>query len=169
MAYTIGALPGYTNAIGHLVSMLTYVRDTTIAAVNGLSAADLDYVLDDDANSIGALLMHIAGVESAYQVTSFGLHHDLAPWQTALDRGPRARREIRGHDLQHYVDTLTRVRGITLAELGKRDDSWLLREADTVRGQPANHYWYWFHVFEDELNHRGQIRLIVKRLPRRKA
>ena len=25
--------------------------------------------------------------------------------------------------------------------------------------RPANNYFKWFHVFEDELNHRGQIRI----------
>ena len=32
-------------------------------------------------------------------------------------------------------------------------------------GQPANNYFKWFHVFEDEINHRGQIRWLCKRLP----
>ncbi|MFK9093966.1 hypothetical protein [Bacillus salipaludis] len=28
--------------------------------------------------------------------------------------------------------------------------------------RPANNYFKWFHVFEDELSHRGQIRIIKK-------
>jgi uncharacterized damage-inducible protein DinB len=32
-------------------------------------------------------------------------------------------------------------------------------------GKPASNYFKWFHVFEDELNHRGQIRWLRRRLP----
>jgi hypothetical protein len=32
---------------------------------------------------------------------------------------------------------------------------------------PANNHFKWFHVFEDEINHRGQIRWLRARLPTR--
>lgn len=32
-------------------------------------------------------------------------------------------------------------------------------------GTPTSNYFKWFHVFEDEINHRGQIRLIRKLTP----
>lgn len=160
--YVIGDLPGFTPDISRLVCMMTYVRQTTLDAVRGLTTEQLDHVLDDKANSIGALLMHIAAVENAYQET-FGVAVDLDRWKAALELGKRARDEIRGHELQHYVDTLHAVRDRTLAEFAKRDDAWLMQESETRRGA-MNNYWKWFHVFEDELNHRGQIRLIVKRV-----
>lgn len=34
-------------------------------------------------------------------------------------------------------------------------------------GMLANNHWKWFHVLEDELSYRGQIRLIRKRPPPR--
>jgi uncharacterized damage-inducible protein DinB len=51
--------------------MLLYARETTLAAVEGLSAAELDYLQDDSGNSIGALLAHIAAVERGYQYVTF--------------------------------------------------------------------------------------------------
>ena len=58
---------------------------------------------------------------------------------------------------------LERVRSETLAELGKRDDEWLEEHTSFGSGQRVNNYFKWFHVFEDELNHRGQIRWLKKR------
>lgn len=31
--------------------------------------------------------------------------------------------------------------------------------------EPTTHLWAWYHVMEDELNHRGQIRWLCARLP----
>ena len=161
--YVIGDHPAFTPQIARLVSMMTYVRKTTIDAVEELSVEQLDRVVDNDANSIGALLMHIAAVETAYQAMTFGWAEDMARWQVALDLGQRARDEIRGHDAAHYISILKEVREKTLVEFAKRDDDWLMEESTTARGR-MNNYWKWFHVFEDELNHRGQIRFLRKRV-----
>jgi hypothetical protein len=40
--YLIGDVAGFTPQIGRLVSMLNYVRSTTLSAVAGLSVAELD-------------------------------------------------------------------------------------------------------------------------------
>ena len=162
--YVIGDLHGFTPQIARLAGMMTYVRQTTLDAVDGLTVEQLDFLLDEDANSIGALLMHIAAVESAYQPSTFELRDDLSRWQYALDLGEGARENIRGQALDHYVQTLDEVRRRTLEELAKRDDKWLARETNFWGGERANNYFKWFHVFEDELNHRGQIRVIAKRV-----
>jgi hypothetical protein len=64
----IESVPGYTPAIGRLVGMRTYARATTLAAVDGLTMSQLDHLHDASSNSIGALLAHVAAVESSYQV-----------------------------------------------------------------------------------------------------
>ena len=54
------------------------------------------------------------------------------------------------------------ARRATLEGLAARDDAWLER---TLRAAPAlNAHWAWFHVAEDEINHRGQIRWLRARL-----
>src|SRR5689334_11258701 len=58
----IGPIDGFTPAVGRLVSMMRYVRSTTLRAVDGLGAHQLDHLYDDRSNSIGALLAHIASV-----------------------------------------------------------------------------------------------------------
>ena len=167
--FLIGQLPGYTSSTGHLVSMMNYARITTLAEVQGLGTAELDYLLDDDANSIGMLLEHMIWVERGYQANTFGWlieGEEVERWRLGSELGAEGRRQIRGFGLDHYLDRLAAIRERTLAELARRDENWLFEESEWWGGKPANNYFKWFHVLEDELNHRGQIRIIRKRLPR---
>jgi len=162
----IEPLPGYTPTIGRLVGMLLYARHTTLVAVEGMSIAELDHLHDDSSNSIGALLAHIAAVERGYQFLMF---EDRAPsalekaaWEPALTLGAEARRLLRGRPLEHYVHELSEVRRVTLEGLAARDDAWL--EQTLVAAPAMNAHWGWFHVAEDEINHRGQIRWLRARI-----
>ena len=153
--------------MGRLVSMMNYARWTTLAEVEGLGAEHLDYLHDAGSNTIGALLLHIAAVEVSYQAATFesrGLDGvETEEWGAALELGARARREIRGHTLDYYLGRLESVRSRTLAEFARRGDEWLEERTPFWGGRAANNHFKWFHVFEDELNHRGQIRWIKKR------
>jgi uncharacterized damage-inducible protein DinB len=165
----IGALPGYSPAVGRLVGILLYARATTIQAVDGLTLAELDHLHDERSNSIGALLAHVAVVERAYQVLTFEDRalsaEENSRWASALKLGPEGRRTLRGQPLQHYLEQLAAIRRNTLDALALRDDAWLDR---AVTAAPKiNTHWAWFHVAEDEINHRGQIRWLRARLPQR--
>jgi uncharacterized damage-inducible protein DinB len=164
--YRLEPLPGYTPAIGRLVGMLLYARQTTLAAVEGLSVAQLDHLHDASSNSIGALLAHIAVVERGYQCLTFEERApsplEKAAWEPALTLGAEGRRLLRDKPLQHYVHELSDVRRLTLEGLAARDDAWLER---TLPAAPAmNAHWAWFHVAEDEISHRGQMRWLRTRL-----
>jgi len=166
--FRIEPLAGYSPAIGRLVGMLAYARSTTLAAVNGLSLAELDHLHDAESNSIGALLAHIAAVERSYQVLTFE-ERLLSPsendgWSPALKLGETGRRLLRGHALEHYLDDLAAARQGTLEALAARDDAWLDRAVSLA--PRINAHWAWFHVAEDEINHRGQIRWLRARLPK---
>jgi uncharacterized damage-inducible protein DinB len=167
----IEPIPGYTPTIGRLVGMLTYARSTTLAAVEGLTLAELDHLHDAQSNSIGALLAHITVVERAYQVLTFEdrpvSSDENAQWSTALKLGAEGRRSLRGRSLDHYLDELSSVRRLTLEGLASRDDAWLERPVNPA--PKINVHWAWFHVAEDEINHRGQIRWLRARLPGRAA
>jgi uncharacterized damage-inducible protein DinB len=162
--FLIGDIPGFTPQIGRLVSMMNYARYTTLSAVAGLGVDELDYLYDPQSNSIGALLTHIVAAEVGYQAATFYARdlneEERHEWGAALDLGERARREIRGHELDYYLSRLGQVRAKTLAELGRRDDQWLEEETSFGSGQRVNNYFKWFHILGHELNHRGQIRLL---------
>jgi uncharacterized damage-inducible protein DinB len=164
----IAPLPGYAPTVGRLVGMLTYARGTLLAAVDGLSRDQLDHLHDPASNSIGALLAHAAAVERWFQLLTFEGRRpsaaEEAAWAAALDLGDAGRREIRGRELPSYLHELTRTRQDTLAALAARDDDWL--EAPLPAAPEMNAHWAWFHVAEDEISHRGQIRWLRARLPR---
>jgi uncharacterized damage-inducible protein DinB len=163
----IDPVPGYAPAIGRLVAMLAAARATTLEAVEGLSVAGLDHLHDARSNSIGALLAHVAAVEWWYQRLTFEGRvpsaGEEAPRLAALDLGERARREIRGRELGSYLAELDEVRAATLAALAARDDDWL--ERPLAARPEMNAHGAWFHVAEDEISHRGQIRWLRARLP----
>ena len=164
----IGDEHGVSPQISGLIGMLRYSRRTTLDAVAELSVEDLDHLHDPESNSIGCLLYHIASIEAWYQANTFEGREwtpgEVDRWQVAAELGPRARNEIRQHPLDFYVEQLAELRGRTERELRNRDDGWLA-ESGPFFGQTANNYWKWFHVCEDEINHRGQIRWLRKRLP----
>src|SRR5262245_25710106 len=165
--FLIADLHGFTPQIGRLVSMLSYVRSTTVSAVAGLGLNELDYLHDPQSNSIGALLSHIAAAEVGYQAATFDdrelNEEEKQEWGAAVELGERARREIKGHELTYYLGRLEVVRARTLAELGRRDDESLESRTTTRSGQPVNNYFKWFHVLSHEVNHRGQIRWLRTR------
>ncbi|MUV38816.1 hypothetical protein JNUCC1_02687 [Lentibacillus sp. JNUCC-1] len=74
----------------------------------------------------------------------------------------RGRQEIKGQPLEYYLERLDKVRERTLRELKSRSDEWLYEERPWD-GLPSNNFFIWFHVFEDEINHRGQIRWLRRR------
>jgi uncharacterized damage-inducible protein DinB len=165
--YLISDLDGFAPQIGRLVSMMNYVRSTTLSAVAGSGLGELDYQHDSRSNSIGALLSHIAATEVGYQVATFdgrGLNEEeRSEWSAAVELGEKARREINGHDLEYYLGRLEQVRARTLAELARREDGWLETRATMSGGQEVNNHFKWFHVLSHELNHRGQIRWLRAR------
>ena len=165
-SFRIEPLPGYAPIIGRLVGILLYARNTTLAAVEGLSIAELDHLQDDRSNSIGALLAHIAAVERGYQCITFEEREPSALEQAALgpalELGCEGRRLLRDKPLEHYVHELNEARRLTLEGLAARDDEWL--ERSLLAAPAMNAHWAWFHVAEDEINHRAQIRWLRARL-----
>lgn len=170
-AWIVGPQQGFTPEIGTLTSMLAFTRMQVVHNVQGLSQKDLDFLLDAKANTIGALLLHLAATETYYQLNTFGdmkwdsWSDDIKKkWDVPMNLGQPARDAIKGHPLDYYLDALNQAREKTLAEFRKRDDKWLatvVSEGDFS----ANNYAKWFHVAEHESNHDGQIKFLRGRLP----
>jgi len=168
----IGPKKGYSPQIGTLVSMMTWMRTTMLHSVKGMSQKDLDFLLDNKANTIGALLFHLAATDRIYQINTFETNSlkDLPAdykekFGLAMELGEPARKAIKGHDLDFYLNLLSETREHTLAEFRKRDDAWLLAVDKTWGWGPTNNYCKWFHVCEHESNHNGQIKFLKSRLP----
>lgn len=168
MNYTIKPLEGFTEKIGELAFMLEHSRDVTLNDIAGLQKSELDYIDGTGSNSIGGLLAHIAAIEKVHQLISFEgrdfTGEEWRQWGTAIELGDKARSEIKGHALADYTGQLEGIRAATLDAFRSKDDSWLYEERRWPNGVPYNNYYLWFHVLEDEINHRGQIRMIKRQL-----
>jgi hypothetical protein len=172
----IGPKEGYSPQIGTLVSMLSWMRMVVLMSVKGMSQQDLDYLHDSKANTIGALLMHLAATDTYYGLHTFGGkpwgswdEEVKRKWDIAMNLGEPGRKAIKGHNLNYYLNILEETRSSTLAEFRKRDDRWLLSVDKDWGWGPTNNYCKWFHVCEHESNHNGQIKFVKGRLPGAKA
>jgi uncharacterized damage-inducible protein DinB len=168
----IGPKPGYAPQIGTLVSMLTWMQTVIPLSTKGLTQQDLDHLFDTNANTIGALLLHLAATETYYQMNTFqGMKWDSWPevvkrkWDPAMGLGKVGRATIKGHDLDYYLAVQQETREKSLAEFRKRDDAWLMSVDKEWPWGPTNNYCKWFHVCEHESHHAGQIAFLQKRLP----
>lgn len=168
----IGPKPGFAPHVGTLSSMMAFMRSQVVHSVTGMKLAELDFLLDAKANTIGALLLHLAATETYYQLHTFqGMAWGAWPdavkqkWDAASTLGDAGRANIKGKELEYYLTTLQDTRARTLAEFKKRDDKWLFEVDKTWPWGPTNNYCKWFHVCEHESNHNGQIKLLKGRLP----
>ena len=166
--YLIKEKNGMKKDFSLLLSMMDYARFTSIQEVEDMSVEMLDYRCHDEANSIGMLLAHFDAVEKIYQVLTFEewtndeIEAYASTLEPALSLGNKAAEVIKGNDVRYYLENLQNTRRKTIEQFTKLDESWLYEETDWWYGQKGNNFFKWFHVFEDEINHRGQIRMIKK-------
>ncbi|MEH7331627.1 DinB family protein [Neobacillus drentensis] len=152
--------------------MMNYTRETTIQAVKDLTIEELDFLYDEEANSIGMLLGHLAAVEKTYQIVTFEnrdlTEEEFSHLQAGLDLGSLGQEHFKGKTIEDYLQELSDVRNTTIEKFKTLPDEWLYEQTPFWYDRPANNFFKWFHVFEDELSHRGQIRIIKKMINKRK-
>lgn len=169
--HEFGKREGFTDQISILVSMMDWMRATVLRSVTELSEKELDFILDEDSNSIGAMLLHLAATEKYYQIHTFEGREwgdfdkkDTDEYDVASGLGSKGREIIKGNPLSYYTNKLEQVRNQTKSLLMERDDSWLMESTSFFANQPTNNYCKWFHVVEHESNHNGQIKYIKSRI-----
>ncbi|WP_411768661.1 DUF664 domain-containing protein [Winogradskyella sp. A3E31] len=161
--YTIEPPKGYSQDIGNMISMLDNLKGRVERNVSNLDVEGTDFLLDENANSPGAIIYHLAATEAYYQVYTFEGRQfnkeEEKMWGTALSLGEKARSEYKGKPIDYYLDIFDKVRAKTKALLKEKDDEWFAESNGTM----SNH-WAWFHVMEHQANHMGQLALIRKRI-----
>ena len=163
----INPVKGYSPQIGTTVSMMADLKKRVTRSVVNLSQEETDFLLDDKANRIGAMILHLAAVEKYYQLYTFenrGFNAEEAKeWNVALDLGDNSRTELVDKPIEYYLKIWDDVRAESLRLLKTKDDKWFAKK---VKGSSMNNHWAWYHVMEHQANHMGQIRLIIARLPK---
>ena len=165
--FTIEPVEGYSPQIGIMVDMLEEIKDRISKSVHDLDQADTDYEFDNKANSIGAMIMHLAATEAYYQVETLEertwTKEESEFWSIAGSLGDVSREKLKGKPIKYYLDQWDQVRQKTLEGLKTRDDTWFASNLEPE--EEINNYWVWFHVLEHQANHMGQIELVKARLP----
>ncbi|QCK15298.1 hypothetical protein DCC35_11345 [Mangrovivirga cuniculi] len=155
---------GYSTQIGIMVCMLEDIKNRITKDVRDLDQNETDYLFDDNANSIGALIMHLAANEAYYQVETLEGRSWTAEeaefWGIGGELGTESREKLKGKPIKYYLDLWDQVREKSLEGLKAKDDEWF---ASTIE-EGINNHWVWFHVLEHSANHMGQIAQIKNRL-----
>ena len=161
---------GFDFQIGILVSEMEYVRKETYRLLNtrDLSINDLDFNFDAYSNSIGTLLLHIACHEFKFQLNHFYKRNitedEFKHFGNAMPFNMH-KRLVFGNDLTFYKKELNTIRENSLSHLKDLDDKWLFQDIILSNGKNIGNYYYHLkHVINDEINHQGQIKIILKRL-----
>lgn len=163
---TIKPPKGYSTEIGNTVAMLEDLKARVTRSVVELNIEEVDFLLDDKANRVGALIMHLAATEKYYQLYTFenrGFNKGEDKWKIALGLGDTARDKFIDKPISFYLDIWNEVRKETLKLLKTKNDKWFNAK---VKGSSMSNHWAWYHVMEHQANHMGQIRLITKRIPK---
>ncbi|MCF7561177.1 DinB family protein [Sabulilitoribacter multivorans] len=157
---------GFTPQIGVIVSMLNDMKNRVENTVKNLDIESTDFLLDENANSIGTLVLHLAATEKFYQVYTFENREfnkeEQEEWGMRMSMGNEAREMHKGKPISYYLNIYDEVRQKTLEYLKGKDDVWL---AQTPEGYRMNNHWSWYHVMEHQSSHLGQILLLKKRIP----
>ncbi len=163
--YEIKPAEGYTPQIGIMADMLEDLKERITANVRDLDQAQTDYLFDEKANSIGAIVMHIVATESYYQVETLEgrqwTEEEAALWNLPGGLGDESREQIKGKPISYYLDLWDEVRQKTMEGLKAKDDAWFAENID----EGINSHWVWYHVLEHTAAHMGQIDLVKSRLP----
>ncbi len=153
---------GYTNDIGNMVAMLDDLKTRVTRNVRDLTQEQTDYLVDEDSNRIGAMIMHLAATEVYYQLYTFEGRQmndeESLKWNTAINLGDEGRSILINKPISYYLELWSDVRAETKRLLKSKDDKWFQKKIGSM-----NNHWAWFHVMEHQANHMGQIVMIAKR------
>ena len=91
----INPVKGYSPQIGTTVAMMADLKKRVTRSVENLNQEETDFLLDEKANRIGAMILHLAAVEKYYQLYTFenrGFNAEEAKeWNIGLDLGDKSR------------------------------------------------------------------------------
>ena len=166
--------PGFSPGIGRYAAQLAETRRELLRNLDGLSPDQLSWHPDEQTESIGTQLLHVAAIEWSWVFEEiFGRSgDDYDGWEEALPLR-LGLSQVRDQPLAYYTDRLERVRAEVLAALrGLTDDDLprLVRDSSPPAGEePGSHLyaidWILFHLVHHEAHHAGQVELLVRLLP----
>ncbi len=99
---------GYTPQIGVMVDMLEDLKDRIMELTRDLDQMETDYLFDDKANSIGAIIIHLVATEAYHQVETLEgrtwTDEEAEFWGIAGGLGEKSRDKLKGKPIKYYLD-----------------------------------------------------------------
>jgi len=162
---------GFAPRIGFHFANFEERRRRLLGYVQGLSPTQLSWYPNPRAESIGTLLLHIAGVERSWigeDIARRPMNFEEWKYAFAIRYGLP---QITDQPLQYYLDVLSRSRFETREILNQLTDADLNREVTPLDPDDPNAKrrftceWILAHVAGHEAHHTGQIALMKRLLP----
>lgn len=157
---------GYSPEIGDMVFMLEDLKARITEQVKDLNQQQTDFQYDDNANSIGALIMHLVSTESYYQVATLEgrdwTEEERNRLGVAGEITPEVKNQLQGKPISYYLNLWDEVRAQSLAGLKTKDDGWFASNLE----EGINYHYIWYHVMEHSAAHMGQIATVKNRMPK---
>lgn len=164
--YAIEPSKDYSHDIGNMVVMLDNLKARIEYLVKDINQEQTDFLIDDNANRIGAIIYHLVATEAYYQAYTFEKRKfnkdEREKWEVALNLGQEGRDKLQGKPIKYYLNLFDDVRTKTKEKLKDKDDVWFAED----NGGMTNHF-AWFHVMEHQANHMGQLAFLTKRMPKK--
>lgn len=152
-----------------LISQMKEIRVSLMKRIENLEIGILDFSPDEkEIETIGTLLVHIAGVEWAWIFADIEKQEmDIKKWKYGFPmRNDINIPQIKGKRISYYIGLLNEVREEVFIYLSKLTDQDLDRIIE-VEGSKFTVEWILYHLIEHEIIHYGQIS-ILKRLYKKK-
>jgi uncharacterized damage-inducible protein DinB len=176
---TCDPVEGYGPQVGRYVAQLNEVREDLLHELEGLSFEQIDWHPDEQAESIGTLLLHLDSVEWSWiHQDIFGAEDDAYPgiWAEAMPIRVGVP-QVQGRPLKAYLEQLAAGRARTLEVLRGFTDADLARqvgEGEPPRGMEPRSVlytidWIIWHIIEHEATHVGQVELLRRLAPQHAA
>jgi uncharacterized damage-inducible protein DinB len=150
--------------VAQFYSYMFEVRGYLLKMIKDVDDILIDYTPDErTVETIGTLLMHIAGVEWSWIIADIeGKEIPFEKWKYAYPLSKDVDiPQLVGKGLKFYLDILEEVRNEVYEKLKKFKDDDLDRIVE-IEGKKFSIEWILYHVIEHEAAHIGQISLLKR-------
>lgn len=158
------ALNNTKNQTSLLISIMELIRGELIEDIRDLKVAQLDYTPDPKTvETIGTLLMHIAGVEWSWIFEDINKKEmDMEEWKYAFPLRKFVNiDQIKNQKIDFYLNKLHEVRKEVLDYLKTVDENFLHSNVDS-EGKTFQISWIIAHLIHHEAMHQGQVGLLKR-------
>lgn len=165
-------IPGFSPQIGRYVAQLTETRQELLRSTADLPPQQLSWHPDEQTESIGTQLLHVAAIEWSWIFEEIFQRPDTEydGWEEALPLR-LGLPQVRNKPLAYFTDRLDRVRRDVLDALKGLTDGDLARlvASPVPDGSPPPNEvftidWILFHLVHHEAHHAGQVELLARLL-----